>query len=96
MAARGSNKEVAEILIGNAKVDIDARDRTRQTPLHVACVNGDEDLCSLLLYNGADIRAKSVDCKTPLHMAVSDGNANVAKLILDRGKLVFVGHVLAC
>ena len=85
MVARSGNRKVAEILIACREVEINSRDKTRQTPLHVACTNGDKDLCALLLGNGADPRMKSAEEKTPLHMAVSGGNAHVARLILDAG-----------
>ena len=85
IGARSGNRKVAEILVACHEVEINSRDKTRQTPLHVACANGDEDLCALLLGNGADPRMKSAEEKTPLHMAVSGGNAHVARLILDAG-----------
>lgn len=36
------------------------------TPLHVACNNGDEEMVTLLLFYGAEIDAEDKDGMTPL------------------------------
>ena len=84
-AAHRGNDQVAELLIHHAKIDVDAKDSSHMTPLHLACVSGNTAISRMLLDKGADIRAKSTELMTPLHTAVYNGNSEVAAMILQAG-----------
>ena len=87
-AARRGSKQMASLLLGHPKVDINARDGSNLTPLHFSCIHGNEEVCQLFLNRSADLQAKSSDLMTPLHFAVFNGNPGTAKLILQKGKLI--------
>ena len=61
------------------------RNKRWHTPLHTACVYGNEDVARLLVDLGADVGALSDDLSTPLHLACSYGHDHVAGLLVDRG-----------
>jgi len=89
-AARRGNDQVAELLVHHAKVDVNAKDSTHMTALHLACVSGNVAISKMLLERGADIRAKSTELMTPLHIAVHHGNTEVAAVILRNGRYLLL------
>ena len=64
-AAYEGHKDVAELLLAN-KADVNARDNTAMTPLHMAAIWGHKDVAELLLANKADVNAKDNNGGTPL------------------------------
>lgn len=58
--------------------------KTRRT-LHEAVAEGDFDMVSILLDEGADLEAMSDDGFTPLHMAVTAGQEWIVVQLLDAG-----------
>lgn len=54
-------------------MQVDARAREEQTPLHVAARLGHGDIAALLLQHGADVTATTKDRYTPLHIAAKEG-----------------------
>ena len=98
-AAHRGNDQVAELLIHQAKIDVDAKDSSHMTPLHLACVSGNTAISRMLLDKGADLRAKSTELMTPLHTAVYNGNSEVAVMIWEAGlwpvQKTIVGNNLA-
>ena len=50
--------------------NVNARDDSQRTPLHIACVRGDVDLAMFLVNRGADIHARGMNQRTPLHLSV--------------------------
>ena len=53
--------------------------------LHVACANGDLDLVTKLLDDGADVNDKNTMGVTPLHASAFAGNLKLAQLLISRG-----------
>lgn len=84
-AARRGNDQVAELLLRHTNVDVNSKDSSYMTALHLACVSGNTAISKMLLEQGADITAKSTELMTPLHTAVYNGNTEVAALILQIG-----------
>ncbi|PVD21591.1 hypothetical protein C0Q70_17389 [Pomacea canaliculata] len=60
-------------------------DHHRDSPLHVACSEGNTQCVSVLLDYGADINCTSYLRRSPLHNACQDGKTDIAGLLLDRG-----------
>ena len=60
--------EVMRLLLA-AKPNLEARDKSGQTPLHWAASFGEIETVNLLLAAGADIHARDANGKTPLDMA---------------------------
>ena len=86
LACRRGNKGIVSLLLDARSTDVNAVDKSLLTPLHVAGIHGDAELCKMLLAKGADYQAQAVDKSTPLHVAVANGNQKAAKLMLARGK----------
>ena len=53
------------------------------TPLHIAAVTGNLELCSLILANVVEKNPKSTNKWTPLHMAAANGHLEVARTIFE-------------
>ena len=63
---------IAFFLETGNKQDINLKDFNDRTPLHEACLIGNEGSVITLLANGADVNAKSKAGHTPLHMVKRD------------------------
>ena len=85
-AARRGNDQITELLLGHAKVDVNAKDLSLMSPLHLACISGNADMVKMLLDKGADLRAKTNELMTPLHVSLFYGNTDVTALILRTGE----------
>lgn len=65
--------------------DVNARNDTGFTPLHIACFNGHMSVVKLLVENGAKINAQTNALLTALHCAVIPGHAHIAHYLLNAG-----------
>ncbi|KAM0229154.1 hypothetical protein ACHAPO_010184 [Fusarium lateritium] len=75
---------IATLLLVNG-ADPDERDGKRNTPLHVACVNGQHDTVALLMKHGANADSLNTAGKTELAFAALGGNVPLVKLLLENG-----------
>ena len=67
-------------------VDINARDENGSTPLHIASLNGQEQVVELLINRGAEVNATSeIGGWTPLHMAASKNHIQVVSFLIKKG-----------
>ncbi|KAK3737775.1 hypothetical protein QZH41_012214 [Actinostola sp. cb2023] len=55
------------------------------TPLHVACNNGNDDMVALLLFHGAVIDAEDKDGMTPILRASLAGKVDIVDILLNEG-----------
>lgn len=62
--------DVVRLLIKHG-ADVSVRDKTDQTPLHLAAFSGSSEAVRILLEHGADVTVVDVNHKTPLHLASS-------------------------
>jgi len=85
-AARRGNEEIVVVLLQHSKVNVNGKDVSGKTALHLACSEGHRKVCQQLLNYGADIKAVAGDKTTPLHCAILNGHSQVARMILNRGK----------
>ena len=77
--------QVVEILI-NHGADIEAQsERTKDTPLSLACSGGRYEVVEILLSRGANKEHRNVSDYTPLSLAASGGYTNIIKLLLAHG-----------
>jgi ankyrin repeat protein len=73
-------------LLIQRRLDIDAINIWKQTPLHLACSNGHEQCVRHLLEAGARMDlADDITGASHLHVAVSCGKASCVAALLDRG-----------
>jgi Ankyrin repeats (3 copies)/Ankyrin repeat len=66
--------------------DVNRRDNTRRTPLHLATTSSTPDTVQCLINHGARPVARLVDSFTALHTASRRGNTAMVKAILEKSK----------
>jgi len=81
-AKQDSLEDIQSLLDRHA--NINTRDRSNNTPLHHASLNGHHQCIELLLDRHADIHAFGCHASTPLHYTSSKGNHQCIELLLDR------------
>ncbi|MFW9908924.1 MAG: ankyrin repeat domain-containing protein [Candidatus Thorarchaeota archaeon] len=81
----GDLDAVKQALEQGADINIKEED-FGDSPLHIACSNGDVAIAEYLLDNNADLLLMNRVDMTPLHLAARDGRASVVRLILSRAK----------
>ena len=84
-AVRRRNKEVVDLLVRDSDIDVNACTQVGMSALHLVCMNGDLEICRILLRHGADITAKTADYSTPLHTAIFSCHPQLAELLIKEG-----------
>ena len=56
-----------------------------QTPLHIACENGNKEIVEFLISKGADVNAVDYILNTPLHIACSHNYFEIIELLISNG-----------
>lgn len=79
-----SNLEDVRILLA-AGVDVGARWKNGDTPLHRAAWNGHTEIAALLIERGAVVDARNEWAWTPLHAAAGQHGHDVAELLIAHG-----------
>jgi ankyrin repeat protein len=77
-------EEIIRLLLEN-NVDVNARCKTKETPLHFAVKHDKKSIARLLLDAQADANAKDSAEDTPLHIAGRDSNCDLVSLLLKKG-----------
>lgn len=67
------------------EIGIHTRSRVGDTPLHIAIIRGDFNICKLLIDSGEDVNATGEDGYTPLHEAITHQHPHIAELLLKNG-----------
>jgi ankyrin repeat protein len=80
MAIREPSLKSANLLIDSPKVDLNALNRSGESPLMLAALNGQLDIAAKLIKKGADVNKTGW---TPLHYAATKGQVEVIKLLLE-------------
>jgi cytohesin len=89
-AKKGDIEQVRKLI--TAGVDVNAKDKKGQTPLHFAARHGHEQIARLLIARGADVNVNMAgESWTPLLDAASTGQTKLVKLLLQKGAKVDVG-----
>ena len=77
--------DVVEALLGWG-ANVNAENKMRRTPLHLAARVGNVEVVEALLVEGANVNAKDKSPgRTALHYAAQQDHKNVAELLLDFG-----------
>ena len=80
MAVRESSVKVATVLLESPKIKAEVRNAADESPLMLAALKGELELCRLLIKKGADINKPGW---APLHYAATNGHLAVMQLLLD-------------
>ncbi|ROT83530.1 hypothetical protein C7M84_023298 [Penaeus vannamei] len=64
---------------------LDAENEDLDTPLHLACKFGHEEVVKVLLESGSDVGDTNAACATPLHLAAEKGHAECCRMLLQHG-----------
>lgn len=86
--------EVVDLLVRSGEVDIDARDASWNTPLHLAAVYGSAAIATRLIQKRANVNAVNEGGSTPLHFAAATGDAEIVKVLIDAGADVHAADAL--
>jgi len=83
LAVHGGSKAVATLLI-EMGAEVNAQDKERRTPLHVACLNNQFEIVRCLLEEGgATTGLRDKGHKVPLHLASINGHTKVVNLLIQ-------------
>jgi len=87
---RKEHLRVVKYLLTLELMDLNVQDNDGNTPLHIACENGNIDIAKALLtalgnLESMDLNIQNNDGNTPLHKACENGNIDVAKALLTAG-----------
>jgi len=74
---------VAEGIVARGKVNLDARNKDRETALHRAIEKGYKELAAMLVRAGAPLGALTQTGETPLHYAALYAETDFMELLLD-------------
>ncbi|XP_068094527.1 serine/threonine-protein phosphatase 6 regulatory ankyrin repeat subunit B-like [Hyperolius riggenbachi] len=89
LCAQNGFNHLVKLLVENHMASIDAMSLTKRTPLHLAALSGQLDVCNSLLNMRADANATDIYGQTPLHLAAENDHSEVVKLFLkNRPELV--------
>lgn len=76
---------ITELLRSDSEVQLNARDRCGNTPLHTAADNGSPLAVKLLLEAGASVLLRNNQGLTPLHLASGSGSPETINILLAAG-----------
>ncbi|HEV7914493.1 MAG TPA: ankyrin repeat domain-containing protein [Albitalea sp.] len=82
LALRGESYKVAEALMQEPTLDVNAVNASDETSLMIAALKGQADWTQRLLERGAQVNKPGW---SPLHYAATGPDAGIVKLLLDRG-----------
>ncbi|KAF0713135.1 Aste57867_4499 [Aphanomyces stellatus] len=86
-AAKKNRRKIVEILLKSIKeIDLtQTRNLEGMMPLHIAAMNGSNEICELLIAAGAPVDAFDEQGLSPLHHAAQNGHRRVAEILLAAG-----------
>ncbi len=84
LVARAGDLEKVKAFIEEG-TDVNAKDKSGETPLFSAVLADDNDVAKFLIDKGADVSAKDNSGDTPLHAVMSRGENDVVDLLIAKG-----------
>ncbi|RYP25263.1 hypothetical protein DL765_000144 [Monosporascus sp. GIB2] len=81
------NWESVKVILEYPAADVNAKDLSGETPLHLLLKspNTPDDILELLLSKGADVNAQDNDSQAPLYEACLSENVGAARILLEAG-----------
>lgn len=85
LALRESAFKVAKVLLNHPQVKVEVRSATDESPLMLAALKGELELCRFMIQKGADVNKPGW---APLHYAATNGHLEVMRLLLDENAYI--------
>ena len=82
---QGDTFAVCCFLLRGADVNVREETQVRNTPLHIAALEGHRKVAVLLIAKGADVNMKNRCGEAPLHGAAARGHREVVELLIAKG-----------
>ncbi|TLD12007.1 uncharacterized protein PgNI_03234 [Pyricularia grisea] len=76
--------EHVEDWLAQEGADVNQRDYTGRTPLHLAVTSSTPEIVALLIKAGARLIARLADGRTALHLAAVRGDVGIVKMLMDK------------
>ncbi|KAI9367560.1 hypothetical protein BJX61DRAFT_551360 [Aspergillus egyptiacus] len=67
-------------------IDVNRRDHTGRSPLHLACMTSTPEIVQCLVDKGARLIARVADGRTALHLAAARGSAEIIRILLTKSE----------
>ncbi|PAA83693.1 hypothetical protein BOX15_Mlig016864g1 [Macrostomum lignano] len=84
-ACEGGSKEVIQKLITEHHMEVDATNDRSETPLHITCRSGKDDLVTLLLQHHANVDAIDDKGETPIFHAIAKDSIETCTVLIRNG-----------
>jgi len=85
LAVKAKSLQTAELLIRWPKTQVESRNAADESPLMLAALAGNVELCRLLIDKDADVNKPGW---TPLHYAATNGHVDVMRLLLEENAYI--------
>lgn len=86
--------ELVDLLVQSGDVDVDVRDASWNTPLHLAAVYGSPAIATQLIQKRANVNAVNEGGSMPLHFAAATGDVEIVKVLINAGADVHAADAL--
>jgi ankyrin repeat protein len=73
------------LLLIDKGADVNAGDKYGRTPLHRACLRGNEKIIMAIMDRGANVNIQNTKGETPFHMACLRDNEKIIMAMIDKG-----------
>ncbi|KAL4780690.1 ankyrin repeat-containing domain protein [Aspergillus varians] len=72
--------------LAQGNIDVNRRDHTGRTPLHLACIASTPEIVQHLVDNGARLISRIADGRTALHLAAARGSVEIVRILLTKSE----------
>ncbi|KAL4985434.1 hypothetical protein BDW68DRAFT_179718 [Aspergillus falconensis] len=72
--------------LAQGEIDVNRRDHTGRTPLHLACMTSTPEVVQHLVDSGARLIARLADGRTALHLAAARGSVEIIRILLIKSE----------
>lgn len=84
--AKNDYKEVQQLL-NISYININERDKIKQTPLHAVSTSGAFEIAEMLIQKGANVNLVDSNSWAPIHCAAANCNLKIVNLLLDHPEI---------
>lgn len=85
LAMKESSFKVVKVLLNHPKIKLEVRNAADESPLMLAALKGEIELCQRMIRQGADVNKPGW---APLHYAATNGHVDVMRLLLDENAYI--------